>query len=65
MIDNQQMVIECFKRGGQRPREERSDTRRAKAVERSWRGAPEERNEILSRCTGAGRANGGKQKPTH
>ena len=44
MIDNQQMVIECFKRGGQRPREERSDTRRAKAVERSWRGAPEERS---------------------
>lgn len=44
MIDNQLMVIECFRRGGQHPREERSDARRAKAEERSWRGAAEERN---------------------
>ena len=44
MIYNQLMVIECFKRGVQHPREERSDTRRAAAVERSCRKAAEERN---------------------
>ena len=35
------------------------------AMERSCRGAAEERNEILSSCTGAGRANGSKQNATH
>lgn len=44
MIYNQLMVIECFKRGGQHPREERSDTRRAAAVKRSCRGAAEKCN---------------------
>ena len=44
MVDNQLMVIECFKWGGQPPREERSDARRAKAEERSCRGAAVERN---------------------
>ena len=35
------------------------------AMERSCRKAAEERNVILSSCTGAGRANGGKQNATH
>ena len=34
-------------------------------MKRSWRGAAEERNEMLSKRMGAGRANGGKQNPTH
>ena len=44
MIYNQLMVIECFKRGGQHPREERSEERRAAAEERSCRIAAEERS---------------------
>jgi hypothetical protein len=57
-------------RSGVGAKRQRSEAAKASAdteyeMERSWREAPEERNEILSRCTGTGWANGGKQNATY